>query len=84
MAKTAKPSSTPVWIWLRDALAFAVAALGDRQPLANEKLIEWLATKKLPWTCHEWKGLDAEGLAKLKQELPRVRTASTNMETLAP
>ena len=54
-------------IWLRDALALAVAALGS-EALAKERLTEWLAAGELPWTCMQWNGLDAEGIAKLKQK----------------
>jgi hypothetical protein len=65
MAKADDASST--MIWLRDALADAVDALGS-QALAKERLTEWLATGKLPWSCTSWKGLDAEGLAEKRRE----------------
>jgi hypothetical protein len=55
------------WTWLRDTLALAVAALGS-EALAKERLTEWLAAGELPWTCMQWNGLDAEGIAKLKQK----------------
>jgi hypothetical protein len=41
--------------------------------LAKERLTEWLAAGKVPWTCMSWKGLDAKGLAKLKREALRER-----------
>ena len=50
MAKAGDTSSTIVWIWLREALALAVTALGS-VALANGLLIEWLAAGKLPWSC---------------------------------
>ena len=67
MAKADDTSSTIDWIWLRDALELAVAALGS-VVLAKERLKEWLAAGKLPWSCMSWEGLDAEGIAKLERE----------------
>ena len=68
MAKACDTTSTIDWIWLREALALAVAALGS-VALAQERLIEWLAAGKLPWSCMSWWGLDAEGIAKADQQL---------------
>ena len=68
MAKADDTSSTIDWIWLREALALAVAALGSVE-LAKERLIEWLAAGKLPWSCMSWKGHNAEEIAKAKQQL---------------
>ena len=68
MAKAGEATSTTDWIWLREALALAVAALGS-VALAKERLQEWLAAGKVPWFCMAWEGLDAEGIAKLQQEL---------------
>ena len=70
MAKADDTSSTIVWIWLRDALELAAAALGS-VALAKELLTEWLAAGKLPWSCMSWKGLDAEGIARLEQQNQR-------------
>jgi hypothetical protein len=67
MAKADDTSSTIVWIWLREALALTIAAHGS-VALAKERLTEWLAAGKVPWTCMSWRGLDAEGIAKLKRE----------------
>ncbi len=67
MAKANDPTSTIVWIWLRDALSLAVERLGS-VALAKKWLIEWLAAGKLPWTCREWKGLSAEELAEKRRE----------------
>ena len=61
-------SSRSDWVWLRDALDLAAVALGSRA-LAKERLTEWLAAGKLPWSCMSWEGLDAAGIAKLRQEL---------------
>ena len=36
--------------------------------LAKEWLREWLAARKLSWSCMWWKGLNAEDLAELEQE----------------
>jgi hypothetical protein len=68
MAKAGNTTSTPDWIWLRDALALAVEHLGS-VALAKERLIEWLAAGKLPWACKSWKGLNAEEIAKAEQQL---------------
>ena len=65
MAQADDASST--MIWLRDALALAVDALGSKA-LAIERLREWLAAGILPWSCMSWKGLDVEGLAAKRQE----------------
>jgi hypothetical protein len=65
MAKADDTTSTTDWIWLREALALAVAAHGS-VALAKERLREWLAAGEVPWTCVSWSGLDAKGLAKLK------------------
>jgi hypothetical protein len=67
MAKPDDKSSTTDWIWLHDALVLAAECFGSAA-LAKERLMEWLATGKLPWTCVSWKGLDAEGLAEKKRE----------------
>jgi hypothetical protein len=67
MAKADGTISTTDWIWLREALALAVAALGS-VALAKKRLTEWLAAGKVPWVCMSWEGLDAEGVAKLKRE----------------
>jgi hypothetical protein len=67
MAKADDTISTS-WPWLRDALALAKAAFGS-EALAKARLTEWLAAGKLPWRCMSWSGLDAEGIAKLRQEL---------------
>ena len=48
-------TSTADWLWLRDALDLATAALGSRA-LAKERLMEWLAAGKLPWSCMSWEG----------------------------
>jgi hypothetical protein len=63
----AKADDTIVWIWLRDALTLAAATFGS-VALAKEQLTEWLAAGKMPWSCMSWRGLDAEGIAKLKRE----------------
>ena len=67
MAKADDTTSTSDWVWLRDALDLAAAALGSRA-LAKERLMEWLAAGKLPWSCMSWEGLDAASIAKLRQE----------------
>ena len=67
MAKADDTSSTIDWIWLREALALAFAALGS-WVLAKEQLTEWLAAGKLPWSCMSWRGLNAEGLAEKRRE----------------
>ena len=67
MAKADGTISTTDWIWLREAFALAVAALGS-VALAKGRLREWLAAGKVPWVCMSWEGLDAEGVAKLKRE----------------
>ena len=61
-------NSTSDWVWLRDALDLAAAALGSRA-LAKGRLTEWLAAGKLPWSCMSWEGLDAAAIARLRQEL---------------
>jgi hypothetical protein len=66
MAKANDANSTDM-IWLRDALALALEALGSAA-LAKERLRKWLAAGELPWSCMEWKGLDAEGLAQKRRE----------------
>jgi hypothetical protein len=48
-------------------LALAVAALGSAV-LAKAQLRKWLAAGDLPWTCKEWEGPDAAGIARLKLE----------------
>ena len=63
MAKADDTSSTIDWIWLREALELAVTAFGS-EALAKERLREWLAAGKLPWSCMSWEGLDAEGIAR--------------------
>ena len=55
MAKADDTTSTIDWIWLREALALAAAALGS-VVLAKRRLMEWLAAGKLPWSCMSWKG----------------------------
>jgi hypothetical protein len=65
MAKADDTSST--MIWLRDALALAVRTFGS-VVLTKERLREWLAAGELPWSCMSWKGLDAEGIARLDRE----------------
>ena len=71
MAKAADPSSTTVWIWLHEALALAVEALGS-VALAKAQLTEWMAAGKLPWSCTSWKGLDQEDLTKRRREKERL------------
>ena len=51
-------------IWLHDALALAVRALGS-VALAKALLTEWLAAGKLPWSCMAWNPLDLEGMEEL-------------------
>jgi hypothetical protein len=65
--RTKADDSTTDWVWLREALALVVAALGS-VALAKERLREWLAAGEVPWSCMWWKGLNAEDLAELKQE----------------
>ena len=67
MAKAGDRSSTVVWVWLRDALACAITALGS-ETLAKAQLRKWLAAKKLLWDCMEWTALRAERIAKLERE----------------
>jgi len=62
-------------IWLRAALTLAVAALGS-QALAKRQLIKWLTAGLLPWSCTEWKGLDAKALAERRREKERKWTVS--------
>ena len=40
-------------IWLREALALAVTVLGS-VALADQRLREWLAAGKVPWSCMSW------------------------------
>jgi hypothetical protein len=75
MAKTDDTLSTIVWIWLRDALDIATASLGSRA-LAKELVTEWLAARKLPWSCMAWKALDAEGIARLEKQIREARMIS--------
>ena len=65
MAKADDTTSKNDWIWLRDALALAVKRLGS-VALAKERLIEWLAAGKLPWSCMSWKGLGCGGPGREK------------------
>ena len=67
MAKANDKSSTIDWIWLHDALMLAIPRFGS-VVLSKERLTEWLAAGKLPWSCMSWWGLDAEGIARLDQE----------------
>ena len=67
MAKANDKSSTIDWIWLHDALMLAIPRFGSGI-LAKERLKEWLAAGDLPWSCMQWDGLDAEGIARLDQE----------------
>jgi hypothetical protein len=64
MAKADDTTSTTNWIWLREALALAVAVLGSAA-LAKEQLKEWLAAGKVPWSCMSWVGRAAEGIVDL-------------------
>jgi hypothetical protein len=57
-------TNTPDWIWLREALALAVAVLGS-VALANERLREWLAAAKVPWSCMSWEGRPRKGITSL-------------------
>jgi hypothetical protein len=66
MAKADDTTSTG-WIWLREALALAVTALGSKAR-AKDQIREWLTAGKLRWKCMSWKALDAEGIAKLRKE----------------
>ena len=62
--------------------------------LAKELLKEWLAAGKLPWSCMLWKGLDAEGIARLEHaktggDRPstsshRLRTTKVTLSSGAP
>jgi hypothetical protein len=63
----AKVDDTFSTLWLRDALVFATEHLGS-EALAKKRLREWLVAGKVPWSCMEWKGLDAEQLAKRRRE----------------
>jgi hypothetical protein len=67
MAKANDKSSTIDWIWLHDALMLAIPRFGS-VVLAEIRLKEWLAAGELPWSCMQWDGLDAEGIARLDQE----------------
>jgi hypothetical protein len=67
MAKANDKSSTIYWIWLHDALALAIPHFGSAV-LAEIRLKEWLAAGELPWSCKQWDGLDAEGIARLDRE----------------
>ena len=67
MAKANDKSSTIDWIWLHDALMLAIPRFGS-VVLAKIRLKEWLAAGELPWSCMQWDGLDAEGIARLDQE----------------
>ena len=79
MAKANNDSNTIDWIWLRDTLQLAVAALGS-VALAKELLTEWLAAGKLPWDCMSWDGLDEEGLAKRRREQEQQREREREQE----
>ena len=66
MAKANDKSSTIDWIWLHDALMLVTPHFGS--VLAKIRLQEWLAAGELPWSCMQWDGLNAEGIARLDQE----------------
>jgi hypothetical protein len=66
MAKKADSSST-AWIWLRGALALAVATLGS-EALAKARLRKWMIAGDLPWTCVDFNALSAEQIAELERE----------------
>jgi hypothetical protein len=67
MAKPNNTSTTVVWIWLHDALERATKAFGS-EGLAKERLREWMAYSQLPWSCMSFKGLDADGIADLREK----------------
>ena len=75
MAKAGKATSTD-WIWLRDARNRAADALGSKAG-AEEQLLEWMATGKLPWTCTRWKAPDAADIARMNQILVVTPTPQT-------
>jgi hypothetical protein len=66
-AKAEDATGAADWIWLREALVLAVAALGS-EALAKRRLREWLASAKVPWDCKEWEGPDAAAMATLKRK----------------
>jgi hypothetical protein len=70
MVKVGDTFSTFDWIWLRCALALATERLGSKA-LAEKRLMEWLGVGDVPWSCMEWKGLDAEQFAKRRREKER-------------
>jgi len=67
MAKADDKSSTTDRIWLSTTLDLAVRRFG-KETLAKRRLIEWLATGRLPWSCGSWYGPDAETIARLAHE----------------
>jgi hypothetical protein len=71
MAEAGGKSITIVWIWLNEALALAVKALGS-VALAKERLTEWLAAGELPSSCTSWEGPVVEGIAKGDEQLRQV------------
>ena len=65
MAAADDASSTIVWISLRDAFAalkLALSAYGS-ETLAEELLVQWIGTGKIPWDCELWEGPNAEWIA---------------------
>jgi hypothetical protein len=67
MAKANNTSTTVVWIWLHDALVLATKALGS-EVLAKERLRGWMARSQLPWDCMLFEGLDADAIARLREQ----------------
>jgi hypothetical protein len=67
MAKAVSSSSTIDWPWLHDALVLATKAFGS-EVLAKERVREWMASGRLPWTCMSFKGPDADDIARLQEE----------------
>jgi hypothetical protein len=45
--------ASSAWIYLREALVLAVAAFGRSEKRAKKRLLGWLGTEDLPWTCDD-------------------------------
>jgi hypothetical protein len=73
--------TTITWIWLSDALAPVLAALGSltirdqwgvpraHLEVAKEWLTKWLAAGDLRWRCRQWQGNDAAPMEWVEERI---------------
>jgi hypothetical protein len=64
--------ASSAWIYLREALVLAVAAFGRSEKRAKKRLLGWLGTEDLPWTCddEDWRAPDSVEIAQRNRYWP--------------